>query len=335
MTIKSKYLVPVIHILIWLVLLIVPAIVFRDVKMDIGLPSNFFWVTNLFHICLFYFNAYWLYPRFFTRKRWILYFIFIALVLAGSYQAKLFFLRLFDPSFVVTDINGRLIFFPPVPFLFVSFIFRLIVDRIRFEKSEKERKAERLASELKFLRSQVSPHFLFNVLTNMVSLARKKSELLEPALIQLSDLLRYMLYETDNSRFPVTKEIEYLKNYIELQQLRFGEDVIVELDIQNLQPQCTVEPMLLIPFVENAFKHGVGMVIEPFIKIFLEVRNERLTFRVSNNYNSENLSKDKNSGIGLNNVKNRLDLLYKREHELSIKDSGELYTIELNLDLKC
>lgn len=335
MTIKSKYLTPGIHILVWLALLIVPAIIFRDVKMDIGLPPNFFLVTNLFHIGLFYFNAYWLYPRFFTRTRWPLYFIFIAALIVGSYHGKLFLLRLWDPSFIVTEINARIIFFPPVPFLIASFIFRLIANRIRFERAEKERKAERLASELKFLRSQVSPHFLFNVLANMVSLARKKSELLEPALIQLSDLLRYMLYETDDSQFPVVKEIEYLKNYIELQQLRFGEDVDVQVEIQNGQPDCTIEPMLLIPFVENAFKHGIGMVKEPFINIFLEIRSQQLSFTVSNNYNRENLSKDKNSGIGLVNVKNRLELLYKNHYNLVIKDNGEIYTVELNLHLKC
>src|SRR5688572_16859865 len=117
MPLKSKYISPSIHILVWLALLIVPAIVFRDVKMDIGLSSNFFLVTNLYHIALFYFNAYWLYPRFFTGRRWPLYLIFIAAILAGSYHGKLFLLMSLDPSFIVTEVNSRIIFFPPVPFL--------------------------------------------------------------------------------------------------------------------------------------------------------------------------------------------------------------------------
>ena len=333
--IKSKYFTPGIHVLIWLALLIVPAIVFSNVKFDTGLPPNFFFVTNLYHIGLFYFNAYFLYPRFFTRKRWWLYFIFIALIVAGSFQLKLFFLRVLDPGFVIQEFNAPIILFPPVPFLFASFIFRLIVDRMRFEKAEKERRAERLASELKFLRSQVSPHFLFNVLTNMVSLARKKSELLEPALIQLSDLLRYMLYETGTDKFPVTREIEYLRNYVELQQLRFGDHVKVQMNISVHNSDCTIEPMLLIPFVENAFKHGIGMVSDPYITIFLEVKDQHLLFRVENNYSSENSSKDKNSGIGLANVSNRLDLLYKERYSLSIHDNRDIYSVELNLDLQC
>jgi two-component system LytT family sensor kinase len=335
MTIKSKYFTSGIHVLVWTALLVVPAIVFQDVKFDTGLPEYFFLITNLYHITLFYFNAYWLYPRFLTRKRWWMYIFFLVIIVVGSYHAKVFLLRLVYAGFIQNEINERIIFFPPIAFLIASCIFRLVVDRIRFEKSEKERKAERLASELKFLRSQVSPHFLFNVLTNMVSLARKKSGLLEPALIQLSDLLRYMLYETGNDKFPVSKEIEYLKNYIELQQLRFGEDANVQLDIQNEQPDCAIEPMLLIPFVENAFKHGIGMVKDPYIKIALEIKKQHLFFRVSNNYDRGNLSKDNNSGIGLANVKNRLDLLYKHHHDLLIEDNGEIYTIELNLDLEC
>ncbi len=331
----SKYFVPAIHIFIWAILLSIPAIVFHNVKFETGLPDNFFWITNFYHIGLFYLNAYYLYPKFFTKKRWLIYIILIAGIIEGSYYGKLFFLRLLDPSFALSSVNDRIIFFPPIAFLIASFIFRTIVNRIRFEKLEKERKAERLATELKFLRSQVSPHFLFNVLTNLVSLARQKSELMEPSLIKLSDLLRYMLYETNEEKFSVTKEIHYLENYVELQQLRFGEDVDVELKIQNNEPGCTVEPMLLIPFVENAFKHGVGMVKKTFIKILIELKDQELFFKVSNNYSRENSSKDKSAGIGLANVKNRLNLLYPGKYRLSINDKDEIYTIELNLELTC
>jgi sensor histidine kinase YesM len=172
-------------------------------------------------------------------------------------------------------------------------------------------------------------------MTNLVSLARQKSDILEPTLIRLSDLLRYMLYETNEDRFPVGKEAEYLKNYVELQKLRFGDDVLVTMNDQTDQPSCTIEPMLLIPFVENAFKHGIGLVEDPFIDIHLQVNKGHLIFRVSNNYNKENLSKDKNSGIGLVNVKNRLDLLYGNDYSLAIKDSNGIYIVELKLDLVC
>src|SRR6185436_4970444 len=136
-------------------------------------------------------------------------------------------------SFTLTPENRRVIFFSLIPLLIASIIFRLISDRMRFERMEKEARAERLDAELKFLQSQVSPHFLFNMLTNMVSLARKKSDLLEPSLIKLSDLLRYMLYDSVEDKIPVYRETEQLENYIALQQLRFGEDVKMTALIKN------------------------------------------------------------------------------------------------------
>jgi two-component system LytT family sensor kinase len=337
--IKGKFRISIpavfIHVIVWLALLLIPAIVFSNVKFDTGLPDGFFLVTNLVHIGLFYLNAYYLYPGYMTRKRWWLYFLFIGLIIAGVYQIKLFFLHLNDPAFMVSDKNFHIILFPPVPFLFASFIFGFVNNRIKMERAEKERRAETLASELKFLRSQISPHFLFNVMTNLVSMARQKSDGLEPTLIRLSDMLRYMLYETKEDKFPLAKEIEYLSNYVELQKMRFGEDVEVKLDIKGDKMNCTIEPMLLIPFVENAFKHGIGLVEEPFIHISIGVVDAVLVFRVANNYNKNNLSKDKNSGIGLLNVRNRLNLLYGEKHKLSVIDNGELYSVVLKLELLC
>jgi LytS/YehU family sensor histidine kinase len=198
---------------------------------------------------------------------------------------------------------------------------------------EKEARAQRLDAELKLLRSQVSPHFLFNMLTNMVSMARLQSNLLEPSLIRLSELLRYMLYESNEEKIAISKEIEQIANYVSLQQLRFGEDVAISLNIQNEYPEGMIEPMLLVPFIENAFKHGIGMVKAPFIQITLTVKEQQLNFAVVNNYNPVNQSKDRHSGIGLNNVKNRLELLYTKNYELNIVDKDGIYSLHLNCKL--
>jgi two-component sensor histidine kinase len=328
---RRKYLVPELHILTWAVLLFVPILVFHNSKWDTGLPDAFFYISNVYHIGLFYFNAYYLYPRLLTRKRWPFYILALVGIIIATNFAKIGLLQLFVPGFEVTAVNQKIIFFPTFPFLFGSIIFRLIIDRVRFEKAEKEAKAEKLSAELKFLRSQVSPHFLFNVLTNLVSLARQQSKQLEPALIHLSELMRYMLYETDAAKLPAEREIEHLQYYIELQKLRFGDDVRLTVDIKNEVPSFAIEPMLLIPFVENAFKHGIGLVKDPFITIRLEVQERLLYFTVSNNYNRQNGSKDSNSGIGLANVQNRLKLLYGDHHTLQIKDTGDVYTIVLKL----
>ncbi len=333
--IPQKYIAPGIHLIIWASLLIIPLFIFRNFTINTGLPEYYFPVTNIYQIGLFYLNAYFLYPKLFNRRTWWLYLLAIGIILACSYYAKLGVVKWVFPEFILTPLNNRILFFPPVPFLLASFIFRYITDRTRAEKLEKERRSEQLVSELRFLRSQVSPHFLFNMMTNMVALARQKSELLEPSLLKLSDLLRYMLYDANKDKFLLSQEISYLRSYIELQHLRFGEDLNLFLDVEEHEPDCYIEPMLLLPFVENAFKHGIGMVPDPFIKISLALRDNKLYFSVSNNYNRANHSKDVSSGIGLANVKNRLNLLYPKKYDLSIEDNGSIHAVKLNLEMPC
>ena len=320
-----------IHAAVWILLLAIPGIMLWDQPV-MGLPVQFYLFTTLYHIGLFYLNAFYLYPKLLNKRTWWLYIICLLAIIAFSGFAKVFFLQL-DPDFQFTTVNRRLIFFPLIPFLFASIIYRLVHDRIRFERMEKEARAQRLDAELKLLRSQVSPHFLFNMLTNMVSMARLQSNLLEPSLIRLSELLRYMLYESNEEKIAIASEIEHLENYVSLQQLRFGEDVKVSLQIQNDYPEGMIEPMLLVPFIENAFKHGVGMVKDPFIQITLTVKEQLLTFTVVNNYNPVNQSKDKHSGIGLSNVKNRLELLYANNYQLKITNQDGIYSVHLNCKL--
>ena len=177
-------------------------------------------------------------PKLLTKKYWWLYILSLVAIIITAYHTKVYFLQL-DPGFQSSEENKRVIVFGLMPFLFASIIFRLISDRIRFERMEKEARAERLDAELKFLRSQISPHFLFNMMTNMVSLARQKSDLLEPSLIRLSELLRYMLYDSIEEKISVSKEIDHIQNYVALQQLRFGEDVSVNLEIKNDCAECS------------------------------------------------------------------------------------------------
>jgi hypothetical protein len=320
-----------IHAAVWILLLGIPGILLWD-QQFFGLSATFYLLTTLYHIGLFYFNAFYLYPKLLNKRTWWLYILCLIAIVCFSGFAKVFFLQL-DPHFRFTAINRRLIFFPLLPFLFAGIIYRLVYDRIRFERMEKEARAQRLDAELKLLRSQVSPHFLFNMLTNMVSMARLRSNLLEPSLIRLSELLRYMLYESNEEKIAIVKEIEQIENYVSLQQLRFGEDVAISLEIQNDYPEGMIEPMLLVPFIENAFKHGIGMVKDPFIKITLTVKEQLLHFAVVNNYNPANQSKDRHSGIGLNNVRNRLELLYADNYQLDIVNKEGIYSVHLNCKL--
>jgi len=335
MRIKQPYFTAGIHLLVWVLFFTVTAILFSGIKIETGLPRGFFLYTNLLNVAVFYLNAYVLFPRLVTRKWWWLYVITIPALIIVIFTLKVWVLQLVDNGFKLTHVNRRIIFFPPVPFIIAGIILQVIKRRINADKLQKEQQAERLATELKFLRSQVSPHFLFNMMTNMVALARQKSDLLEPSLIKLSELLRYMLYSTEEGIFTINDEITYITNYIELQRLRFGDDADVQLNIKKDESNCRIEPMLLIPFVENAFKHGIGMTHNPFIKITVAVYNKQLHFTVINNYNKYNSVKDGSTGIGLQNVQNRLQLLYPGKYTLDIKDDGEIFKANLKLMLAC
>ena len=336
-TIKYRFIL--LHAFVWSVLFALPHFFLpsdsRVVKRGF-FPPSFFIITNLYHIALFYFNAYAVYPLFFNKRKWWLFLLLLAGIAIGSYYLKLFITRSWYPEVTMDEWAYRILFFPTLAFLFISTLYRLIADKIQHEKKQKEIVAEQLAIKLKFLRSQINPHFIFNILTNLVSLARKKSDQLEPALLKLSELMRYMLYESDGSKVPLSQEIEYLQSYIDLQRLRFGDDISIEVNINIPQDrnQYSIEPMMLIAFVENAFKHGTG-VDDPFIKINLTVENNKLEFDVKNKHAGETPEiKDGNSGIGLENVKSRLMLLYPKQHSLIVKKDASIFDVHLTLQLK-
>ncbi|MEN9611691.1 MAG: hypothetical protein RLZZ628_2505 [Bacteroidota bacterium] len=202
------------------------------------------------------------------------------------------------------------------------------------EKQQQEKQKEQLQSELSFLRSQISPHFIFNVLNSIVYLIRTKSDLAEPVTLKLSELMRYMLYESENAQIALEKEVSYLKNYIELQKIRFEEDVEIVFNIEGVATMQRIEPMLLIPFVENAFKHGVGLVLEPIITIDLKLSNDALHFVVKNKIVPEMaMNKDSSSGIGLKNVQRRLELLYPATHQLTIQNQENWFEVTLHLNM--
>ncbi len=212
--------------------------------------------------------------------------------------------------------------------------YALVLHTIGQDKTRQEEQQERLKSELSFLRSQISPHFIFNILNSIVYLIRSRSAQAEPVTLQLSELMRYMLYESADPQIPLEKEVGYLKNYVELQKIRFEEDVDIRLNIEGRPAAQIIEPMLMIPFVENAFKHGVGLVQSPVIDIQVNIAAHRLVFSVKNKITPEtSAEKDSSSGIGLQNVRRRLELLYPAAHRLEVTEDGGWYAVKLELVL--
>lgn len=225
-------------------------------------------------------------------------------------------------------------FWSYTPVIFVTAIatgYGFITYYIEQEKIRQEEHQERLQSELSFLRSQISPHFIFNILNSMVYLIRSKSDQAEPVTIQLSELMRYMLYESSDALVPLDKELEYLHNYIDLQRIRFEEDVEIKLSIEGTPAGQIIEPMLIIPFVENAFKHGVGLIQDPVIDVEILYDAADLHFTVRNKIAHEMEEKDRSSGIGLRNVKRRLELLYPGAHKVSTIQEGDWFVASLSL----
>lgn len=217
--------------------------------------------------------------------------------------------------------------------LAIGYIYQNVVDNLKEKELQKESENETLKSELSFLRSQISPHFMFNVLNSVVSLSRRKPEMVEPVVIKLSELMRYMLYETNDSSVPLEREALYLESYIDLQKIRFGNDISISY-VQDVHKKgMHIEPMLLIPFVENAFKHGVGLVENPSIEINLSSNEKGLFFSVKNKVSPSSRleKKDDSSGIGLTNVKRRLELLHPN-HQLKIRETEKEYIVELSIE---
>ncbi|NBA88044.1 histidine kinase [Emticicia sp. CRIBPO] len=290
--------------------------------------------VTLAQVPFFYFNSEYLIYRFIPKGKIPSYIVSLLLLfvvfLFIHYQIKDYIVD----SHPVRFYDFRNIF-PVVFIISMSTLYGLITFMIRQTKVFQEEQEERLKSELSFLRSQISPHFIFNVLNSIVYLIRIKSDLAERVTIELSELIRYMLYESDNKQVALEKEIQYLQNYIELQRIRFGDDVPVHISFNGDFSNKTIEPMLLIPFVENAFKHGVGMVKSPKITVNVNCSDSVFDFEVTNCIGPETSDqKDSNSGIGLKNVTRRLELLYPGSHSLSIFEKDGNFIANLKIELK-
>lgn len=193
---------------------------------------------------------------------------------------------------------------------------------------------EKQSSELALLRSQINPHFLFNTLNNIYSLVYKKSEDAPEAVMKMSAIMRYMLYDATSDKVPLEKEIEYLKSFIELEKLRLKHKDFVDLNVSGDVEGRTIAPMLLIPFVENALKHGSKNVTNPGIRISLSIGPREIRFEVINYLRKSGLvTKDQVGGIGYNNIRRRLNLLYPGKHQLDISSDETFYNVKLILSI--
>lgn len=294
-------------------------------------------------ILLFYWHAYGLIPAWFARRKKLIYFCCVLSGLLVTILVPILVITWKTPPLGTDLIRFRRVL-PGLFFLLASASLGISRQNAKLEKARKEKENEHLRTELSFLRTQVNPHFMLNVLNSMALLARKKSDLLEPVLMELARLMNYMLYDANNEKIVLEDEIGYLQAYIDLQMLRFGGDVTVRFNTPSTANGSYIEPMLLIPLVENAFKHGIGLVKDPMI--FIDIANDghhRLNLTVKNKYSPVvRRQENRTSGIGLANLKKRLELIYPGDFELlqtesllvDAVDTENWFIITLNIPLQ-
>jgi two-component system LytT family sensor kinase len=344
----------VIHIAAWLCFLMLPFAFYpRPSPMDVAFFTEryfapFFIVNSGFIIAFYYCNTYLFVPRLFDRKKFVLYTVLIlALMIFYGLMPRIYH-ALFGsltPNANPGGITNR----PPGPprsrpilsagnlaiFLLV-FVFstgiKVINQWLRSEQRNKEIANEKLKAELGFLKAQINPHFLFNTLNNIYALASAQSEHTAAAVMKLSSIMRYVLTEARNDLVPLEKEIQFTSHYIELQKMRLTDKTIIEFTVIGDPAGRQIAPLLLLPFIENAFKYGISTRERSPIAILLEIKKDSLYFSICNQKHiSTMLRVSDNTGIGISNTKRRLDLFYEDRYALNIEDKSNDFSVKLKI----
>lgn len=305
---------------------------------------------------VFYVGYLWLVPRFFLQDRKIIYF----LILSGLILATYFFTSyindtvLFDP---VQDAKFKEILkklsegenaHPPfkafgffnhviASLLISGFAMGLgVMEKLKLnEKKQKELEKEKLNSELAFLKNQVSPHFFFNTLNNIYSLIGIDGATAQDSVLKLSKLMRYLLYESEHGETLLSHEIDFMTNYIDLMKLRISQKVELQIDFPFEFSDVGIPPLLFVPFIENAFKHGISYRESSFIHIRMNIDGDQIRFTSENSIGKSSQESDmQHSGIGLENVRKRLGLLFPDKHELKISQTESIFRVELTIHLE-
>jgi len=329
-----------VHIISWLLLIaFFVVLVINQTKLAVNDLLVLFLLYPLINISLFYLNFLVLIPRFLDKKRYWLYIITASAAVIiygfGKYGVALIF-----KQYVLMRMKGHVVgfgsyflstVFTSLIFIFLSTVLKFTIDWFLNERVQRDLENQRLSAELAFLKSQINPHFLFNSLNSIYSLAYQRSETTPEAILKLSEIMRYMLYECNDNKVDLSKELQYLKNYIDLQKIRFADKAYIDFKIKGEIDQQQIAPLLLIAFIENAFKHGVANNPLTPIHLSIEVNGNHLQFFIQNKKHNNN--RDPEGGIGLNNVNRRLNLLYPGKYNLNIIDTINSYTVELSLVL--
>jgi sensor histidine kinase YesM len=288
-------------------------------------------------ILLFYINLEVLIPKFFSKGKHLLYVIASILLIGAFIPVRIAFREYWfgEPSAVV--IRGRpylseFLIVTSLLFVFmISVFYKLVESQLLSLERNREIVRQRDEAELRMLKSQVNPHFLFNTLNNLYSLAYTRSAKTPGAIMSLSEIMRYLIYETGATLVSAEKEVRFLTNYISLEKLRIEDAGKVSLSVEQPGPGLLISPLLFIAFVENAFKHsGIDTDPEGFIQVFLSFRDDEINFTCENSIPADKARKTE-GGVGLVNARARLELMYPGKYTLDIRQSALVYSVSLTL----
>ncbi|CAA9285725.1 MAG: Putative signal transduction histidine kinase [uncultured Cytophagales bacterium] len=351
-----------VHLLFWLFIFLYEAVQTSFAIKEIGFLFIGITLREVMTMMVIHYAfAYYVVPKLLLKGRWFYFLICAAaayVFAVASFYYALYYLRLhgLTPVYVkpFSDIYLQYGFWATVAdpirmyntiLFYTTLFFTLLIkttksffessaQKINLEKEKLKLEKENMRLELNLLKSQINPHFFFNTLNNIYSLVEDKDELAASIILRLSDLMRYSLYESTHDTIPLSHELNFIQNYVELERIRHKEYVSITLRTGEIPRNLAIPPLILVTFVENAFKHGVKTTIEAsWVNIDVQVNSNELAFFIQNS-KPHKLSRDAfHGGIGLVNVHRRLDLLYPGRYQLLVKNEPATYTVDLKIKL--
>lgn len=325
------------HILFWLIYYL------YRVQLYIDIYPNTQYVQLLEMLCILpvvYLNFYVLLPHFLKKKKTfeyailILISIFITSILLTETIRFMMKIGIYTQNYYLLYSGWKMttLLWRIINIVLATSAIKILKEAYLNQQINQKLEKEKLENELKYLKTQINPHFFFNTLNNLYALVQQKSDHAPDVILKLSSLMQYMLYETNQNLVPLSKEFETLTNYIELEKLRFGDGLNISMETSGEFDKQLIAPMLLIPIMENSFKHGISSSeASNWINIKLELQLNQFRFRVENKCGDEEASEI--GGIGLPNIRRRMELIYKGHYELKTEQNSDSFTTLLIIDL--
>jgi len=329
------------HIAFWFLFLVVLTAI-ESTSHDIVFAIGNEVINVLFYAILVYFNLFYLIPNYLTQKKFLTYAVLLILsaIILTPLKVIVFYFKFSHLPSMQSQLVENLNWYFLVNFFIAgtSTIVKIITDWGKQLRERHELQTQTMQSELRFLKSQINPHFLFNTLNNLYALTLKKDEKAPEIVIKLSEMMRYMLYECNEKRVLLSKEINYIKNYLDLEKLRQGKNISISFKTTGDPGNKEIAPLMFIPFLENSFKHGLShQIAQGYVNIQLDVKDNEVDFFIENSkpekLPSPVVKGKKSGGIGLVNVQRRLNLLYPNQYELKIHDNPKSYAVKLKIHL--